>query len=549
MSEPTVEIIPFGGVGQFGMNCTILRAGDDAIVVDAGMAFPAGENWGVDAIVPDLGELLDSGVGVLAVVLTHGHEDHIGGLPYVFQKTSCPVYGSDMTLELARARLRNWGLAASGRLVSVRGRGRVSAGPFQVEFLNVTHSVPGSYALAIDTPAGAIVHSADFKLDPTPVSGPVTDLERLRARGKEGVKILLLDSTNAARGGSVPSERCVGESFSRFLPGIRSRVLVTTFSSHVHRVQQLLDAAIRSGRRAAFVGRRMTQSLGIARETGHLKVASEALVDPQQAMGLPPERCLIIAGGSQGEPASAMCRIARGEHPDIEVGRGDVVIHSARPIPGNEVAIGRMLDGLARKGAFIPSDPDYVFHVSGHAGEADLSAFLDTVRPETLIPVHGTYRHLQACATIAENHPHPPRSVLVAENGDIIRLDRSGARVTGRVNPKLMLVDRDGCSIDEALLRERRVLGTEGVLLPLLVLERSTGKILAAPYVLSRGFALPRDGGDLLRDAARLVSDTVQEKDPSSTMPLEDRIKDEVGRFVRRRTGKRPLVSPIVVQM
>lgn len=560
-----VDIVPLGGLGQFGMNCTLLRSGAECAVVDAGMMFPTADQWGVDAILPDVSRFLSGGyqksaptrpetspARLAAIVLTHGHDDHIAGVPRLMQEFDCPVYGSEMTLGLLRARLRDRDIDPGRRLVPVAGRERIAAGPFTFEFLHITHSVPGTFALAIGTPAGTIVHSADFKIDTEPVAGPSSDLERLAKIGREGVRLLLLDSTNAGREGTPPAESTVGRAFAKVLQEARGRVFVTTFSSHAHRIQQFIDAAAREGRKVAAIGRRMTSSLQIARDAGCLRLPPGILLRAEEAMDLPPRRVLVIAGGSQGEPASAMTRIARGEHPEARVERGDLVVHSARPIPGNELAIGRMLDALARRGADLMAGDGTGLHVSGHASRDELAGLLRAVRPDALLPVHGSYRHLLACARVAESLDDPPRSILIAENGDIIRLDDDGARIQDHVSLRPILVDRSAARVTDDVLLERRHLAVDGILLPLIVLERATGRLVEPPQVLARGFSSESAGSDLLREAAHLVADTVRDSgaQPGAEAPdLREAVGDAVQRLVRRRTGKRPLVTPIVIEI
>lgn len=551
MSE-AVELIAVGGLGQFGMNCAIVRCGGSAIVIDVGLAFPGSEPCGVDAIVPDITSVLGEGVRAEAIVATHGHEDHIGGLPRALAATGCPVYGSDITLGLLADKLAQRGVPAGDRLHTVRGRAQVDAGPFRIEFLDVTHSVPGTLALAIRTPAGTIVHSADFKLDPTPLEGPVTDEARLQELGAEGVRLLMIDSTGADVAGRTPSERSVIPAFTRIFKEASARVVIATFSSHLPRILAIAEAAAHSGRRLAVLGRRMSLSVAVARAAGRLPLPPGLLVSSSDLARLPRERCVVVAGGAQGEPLSAMARISRGEHPDLAIAPGDVVIHAARAIPGEERAILDMLNALARSGARVISGPSSGFHVSGHAGAQDLASLIAQVRPRSLVPVHGDYRRLAACAALAPlaaAAAAPAPQALVAQNGDIIRVEADGVRIAGSVAPRLIFEDHDHERIEAETVRERRQMAEAGILMPVLIRERATGRLMATPTMHARGFSEPHDGRSLMAEAVSLVAAAARAAGEGPETALRERIQDELRRLVKRRTGRRTVVAPIVLEI
>ena len=551
LTTSTLDIIPIGGAGQFGMNCTLLVAEDASLLVDAGLRFPTGEKWGIDALVPDIAGALAQGSEPAAIVLTHGHEDHIGAVPTIAGDLTCPIYGSDLTLSLLAPKLREHAPGAIPRLVRVRARDRIQAGPFTIEFVHVTHSVPGSFALAIDTPAGRIVHSADFKLDPTPVDGRPTDIDRLAELGREGVRVLLMDSTNAEREGVTPSERSIAAPAGRLVDNARGRVFVTTFSSHIHRIQQFVDIAARCGRKVAFAGRRMQASVQAARETGDLRFPPESAATIEEVMEIEPRRGLVVAGGSQGEPLSAMTRIAAGRHPDARLAPDDLVVHSARAVPGNEVPIGRVFDDIARRRAAMVGGEGAGVHVSGHGSADDLRTLLALLRPGIVVPIHGAFRHLAAAARIAESAAAGPREVLIVENGAIIRIDGAGVRIAGSMDARPIFLDRTYGRVGEEALRERRRLGTDGLVLPIVVLDRSTGGFLSGPELVLSGFSSGGGAKDLLEDGARLLArrlrDTVAPD--ASEDALAAAAKEEVKRYFKRRTGKRPLVAPIIVRI
>ena len=546
----TLQVIPLGGLGEFGLNCSVLAAGDELLVVDAGLMFPTEDFLGVDIVIPDLSFLEERRKQVRGVVLTHGHEDHLGAFPFLAPHLDCPVYGAPLTIGFAADRLRDRRPGARARLVPVHDGDVVEAGPFQVEFVPVTHSIPDTTALAIRTPAGLVVHSADLKLDPDPVDGRLTDLRRLAALGDEGVRLLLLDSTNAPQPGFTPPERQVGMTLERVFRQARSRIFATCFSSNIHRIQQIADQARSAGRRFALVGRRLSECAETAQALGRLRIPPGQRVDPRQAMELPPGEVVIIASGSQGEPLSALMRIALGEHPDVTLERGDLAVLASRPVPGNEMAVARMLDHLYRRGAEVVKEDAGPLHASGHASQEELKEVLRLVRPEVLVPVHGTYRHLAECARLAEG-ASPDTETLIAETGDIIEIGPASVRLAGRAPAGRIHVDADLETVDEDILSARRRLSADGIVVPILVLDRR-GDLASSPAIVSRGFGpLDADNG-LLRELSGVVSRTVREAGPEAASDralIKSRVQEELRRALSARTGRRPMILPVVVEV
>ena len=547
-----LRIIPLGGLGEFGLNCTVLESGEDLLVLDAGLMFPTEDFLGVEIVVPDMSYIAERRDRVRGVVLTHGHEDHIGAVPFLAPLVSCPIYGSPLTIGFTADRLRDNRPGHRAELVAVRDRESISAGPFEVEFLPVTHSIPDAFALAIRTPAGTILHTSDFKLDPTPVDGRLTDMERIGHLGDEGVRLMLLDSTNAPVRGATPSEREVGRNLSRIFREAQGRIFVTCFASNIHRVQQIIDLAASHGRKVALAGRSLNQAAETAISLGRLGMPPGARVESRRVMDLPAREAVVIASGSQGEPLSAMMRIALDEHAEISLERGDIVIVSSRAIPGNEMSVARMLDHLYRRGADVVSGPDGAFHVSGHASQDDLKEMLLLARPETVIPVHGSYRHLAECARVAEDLPSPPRQVLVAETGDIIELDGGRARLAGRAPVGRVHIDEELEEVEEIVLRDRRRLSADGIVLPVLLLDRADGTLASPPVVVSRGFSPLEGKAKLQQEVGGVVASTVQaagKEAAGDRNVIKSKVAADLKRFLRNRTGRRPLILPVIVEV
>jgi ribonuclease J len=549
---PVVDVIPLGGLGEFGMNMLLVACEGTAVLIDAGVMFPEPELFGVDLIIPDL-SALDAWRGkIAALVLTHGHEDHIGAVPHLMNLVSGPIYGTRFTLALVEPKLEEHGIDARGRLVAVAPRQTVTAGPFQIEFLRVTHSIPDAVALAIHTPAGTIVHTGDFKIDQTPTDGELFDLHRFAELGSNGVLALFSDSTNADRRGVTGSERDVLDGFEEIFTSATGRLLVTAFSTSVYRLQMLADLAAQFDRKVAFIGRGMQQTSQIASRLGYLKVPPGVEIRDVEVREFAPGEVLCLCTGSQGEPLAALPRIAINDHRHVHIGAGDTVVFSARQIPGNEKAIGRVMNHVARRGAEVIAEGDKHVHVSGHGSAEELKMLVSLVRPRFFVPIHGEYRQLARHARMAAM-VCPRTTAVLAENGDVIRLDPQGVRVVDRVATGRVLIDgtRTGEIADE-VLRDRRHLAGDGLVVSVVAINGQTGALEQAPEVITRGIAVDARHEAVLRDApgllARAISEASREERTDPGL-LKERIKVEMQRMFRKRAGRRPLVLPVVMEV
>jgi len=548
-----LDVVALGGLGEFGMNMLALTCDEVTILVDAGVMFPDPDQLGVDRIIPDLSYLHQRG-GVSALVLTHGHEDHIGGVPHVLPLVRGKVYGTPLTLALVEGKLREHGLDENA-LVAVRPRDRVSVGPFEIEFIRVTHSIPDCVALAIRTPQGVIVHTGDFKIDQTPLDGDPFDLHRFAQLGSEGVLALFGDSTNVDRRGFTGSETEVVEAFEEIFTSATGRLIVAAFSSSIYRMQILVDLATRFGRKVAFVGRGMIENSQIAERLGFLKIPGGGQIRDADVMGFPAGDVLCLTTGSQGEPLSALARIAVDDHRHVKLAPQDTVVLSARAIPGNEKAIGRVVNHLARRGADVVFEGIKHVHVSGHGSEEELKLMLTLVRPRYFVPVHGEYRQLSQHARVARRvvaGREPQPDVLLAENGDILRFDGAGARIAGKAPVGRVLIDgtRTGEIADE-VLRDRRHLAEDGLVVPVVAINKQTGALEGVPDIVTRGFVM-EDGQQLLADGARVLSEvldrsSVEERADQGVM--KEKMRVELRRFFRRRSGRRPFVLPVIMEI
>jgi ribonuclease J len=549
MSE-TLRIIPLGGLGEVGKNMTVYELGDDLIVVDAGLAFPRDEHLGVDLLLPDVSYL--EGRRVQAVLLTHGHEDHVGGLPYLLREVEVEqVIATRLTLGLVRSKLEEHGVAARAELVEADPEGPpVELGRFRVEFVRVAHSIPDAVAVVLETPAGRVVHTGDWKLDHTPVDGLKTDVGRLAEIGNRGVDLLLGDSTNAERPGMTGSERLVGEAFRTLMPLRKGRILVASFASNIHRMQQAADVAVECGRKVAVVGRSMRKNLNIARNLGYLSVPDDAIVPPKAAMELPPDQVLVLCTGSQGEPMSALTRIAFDDHPNVAIERGDTVIISAKPVPGNELRVHDAINRLARAGAEVLHQEIAPVHVSGHACSEELRTLLSLLRPRAVMPIHGEYRMLAAHAQLAREAGLPAAGIVIADNGSVVELREGAARIVDRVEAGVTFVDGLGVGdVQDVALRDRRRLSEDGVLIVVTTVALSDGGEIAPPELISRGFGEDADLLGELRDEADRVVTALAADGVTEIKLLQEHLHDEIGQLVYDRTRRRPMILPVVIEV
>ena len=542
-----MRIIPLGGLGEVGKNMTVYELDDERIVVDAGLAFPRDEHLGVDLILPDVGYLHDK--PVRAVVLTHAHEDHVGGLPYLMREVHVDeVWATRLTLGLVKSRLDEHGLLRAAELREIDPEaGRIDLGPFALEFVRMAHSVPDSVGICIETAAGRVFHTGDWKLDHTPVDGLRTDVGRLAELGNRGVDLLLGDSTNAERPGFTRSERVVGEAFRQLIPSRQGRILISSFASNIHRMQQAIDVGVGAGRKVAIVGRSMRRNLNVARNLGYVDVPEEALVRPADLDEVPPHEQLILCTGSQGEPVSALTRIAYNDHPAVRVERGDTVIISARPVPGNELRVHDTINRLTRNGAEVLHEENAPVHVSGHARAEELRTLIGLVRPKALMPIHGEYRMQAAHARLAQESGIPASSIVIAENGDVVELSRDGVRITDRIDAGVTFVDGLGVGdISDVALRDRRHLSEDGVLIVVTTLADGS---VSRPELIARGFAESEELLDEMRREAQEIVRGLLDDDVREIKLLQEHIHDGIGQLVYDRTRRRPMILPVVVEV
>jgi len=546
-----MRIIPLGGLGEVGKNMTVFEVGDERIVVDAGLAFPRDEHFVVDLVLPDFSYLVDR--PVRAIVLTHAHEDHVGALPYVLREVDVgEVIGTRLTLALVKSKLDEHGLAAVTTLTEAAPGGPpIELGPFRLELIRMAHSIPDAAAVVIETPAGRVLHSGDWKLDHTPVDGQKTDVGALAALGNSGVDLLLGDSTNAERPGMTGSERLVGEAFRQLIPMRTGRIIVASFASNIHRVQQAAEVAIANGRKVAVVGRSMRKNMNIARSLGYVDLPDDAIVSPKEAMELPRDEVLILCTGSQGEPMSALTRIAYGDHQNVEVERGDTVIISAKPVPGNELRVHDSINRLARLGAEVLHQEIAPVHVSGHACSEELRTLLSLVRPRAVMPIHGEYRMLAAHARLAQDAGVPDTAILLAENGSVVELTRDGARIVDHVEAGVTFVDGLGVGdVEDVALRDRRRLSEDGVLIVVTTVALDgAGADIAPPELIARGVGEDEDLIGELRDEADRIVRELAANGVTEIKLLQEHIHDGIGQVIYQRTRRRPMILPVVIEV
>jgi ribonuclease J len=545
-------VIPLGGLGEFGMNMLLVACGDTAVLIDAGVMFPGPELFGVDLVIPDLSVLEPYRKTIAALVLTHGHEDHIGATAHVLDHFAGPVYGTPLTLALVEPKLQERGVDARGRLTPVRPRETVTVGPFRIEFLRVTHSMPDCLALAIHTPAGVIVHTGDFKVDLTPLDGELFDLHRFGELGAAGVLALFSDSTNADRDGFSGSERSVVNGFEEIFSSAPGKIVVTAFSTSVYRVQLLVDLAAQFDRRVALVGRGMLQVSQAATRLGYLKIPPHLQIRDSDVKDYRPEDVLCLCTGSQGEPMAALSRIAINDHRHVTLDPDDVVVFSSRIIPGNEKAVGRVMNHIARRRAQVVAEGDKPVHVSGHASREELKLLLSLVKPRFFVPIHGEYRQLARHARMATS-VSPGTTALLAEDGDVLRFDGRTGSIVDRVATGRVLIDgtRTGEIADE-ILRDRRHLAGDGLVVLVVGINGQTGAIELPPELITRGLAIDPRHADVLRDAPPLLVRAIEDaplEERTDPGLLQERLRQELQRLFRKRAGRRPLVLPVVMEV
>jgi len=550
--EPVVRLIPLGGLGEIGLNMMLIESGDDLIAVDCGLMFPDDELPGIDHVIPDFTYALARRSGFRAVVLTHGHEDHIGALPYLLREAEVPVYGTPLTLALVAERLREHGLAETADLRPIRPRQRFEAGPFSIEPIRVTHSIADGIGLAIDTPAGTIVHTGDFKLDPSPLDGEPPDYRRFAELGEQGVLVLCSDSTNVERPGHTPSEMDVGQALGARFDAASGRIIVATFASHIHRIQQVLTLAARTGRRVALLGMSMQRNVTIAAELGYLRVPDGIIVPLEELGELPARRQVILSTGSQGEPNSALALMAAGEHKYVRVERGDLVIVSARVIPGNERTISRVVNALYRLGAEVLYEENAFVHVSGHASQEDLKLMFNLTRPRYFIPVHGEYRHLLGHARLAESVGITSDRVFLIEDGMGVEVSPTEARAAGPFPAGRVLVDGKSVGdIGAVVLRDRQLLAEDGLVSVSIAVD-SHGTVVAGPEIASRGFVYVKENEPLFEEMKKVVLAALAERDPDAPSDREligATVRSAVRHFINQRFRRRPVVLPLVLEV
>ncbi len=551
--ENRIRLVSLGGLGEIGKNMMVIEIGDDLAVIDAGVMFPEEDMPGVDLVIPDITYLVENAHRVKAIFLTHGHEDHIGGVPYVLRELNVPVYGTRLTLGLLKVKLKEHGLERSTELKEISAGQRIQLGNFDVEFIHVNHSIAGVVALAFHTPLGAIVHCTDFKFDQTPYDGKVADFYKFSELGEKGVLCLLSDSTNAERPGYTESERKVGETFQQIFRRAEGRILVATFASNVHRIQQIIEAAEREGRFIGVTGRSMIKVVEVASSLGYLHIPEGMLVELDKLDRLPPEKVVVLTTGSQGEPMAALSRMAIAEHNRITIAPGDTVIISASPIPGNEKSVGRIINQLFKEGANVIYEPHLGVHTSGHAHQEELKLLLNLCKPKYFMPIHGEHRMLLKHAELAEATGVAKDNIIIGELGLPIDFTPNGVQIKDRVESGQIFVDGLGVGdVGNIVLRDRRQLSTDGILIVVVTVDRRNNRVVAGPDIVSRGFVYVRESEELMDEARKRADEALQACVNQNTLDwntLKGAVRDALNRYVWEKTKRRPMILPIIMEI
>jgi ribonuclease J len=549
-NKKKLKVIPLGGLGEIGKNMTVFEYGDDIIVVDCGMAFPEDEMLGIDLVLPDTTYLMNNKSKVRGIIVTHGHEDHIGAIPYILKEMNLPIYGTKLSLGLIENKLAEHGILSNSVLEIVNQGQTINLGSFQVEFIRSTHSIADSVALAIHTPVGVVVHTSDFKVDYTPIAGKPIDLPRLAQLGEKGVLLLLCDSTNVERPGYTMSERTVGEAFEEIFVDCQGRILIATFASNIHRIQQVVNAAVKFNRKVALCGRSMVNVSIKAMELGYLTIPEGILIDIEHINHYQSKELVIITTGSQGEPMSALTRIAAGDHRQVEIVEGDLVVISATPIPGNEKTISRVINDLFKKGANVIYEAMADIHVSGHACQEELKLIHSLVKPKYFLPVHGEYRHLKQHAILAQSLGMPPENIFIMDIGEVLELDSRGARKNGRVTAGKVLVDGLGIGdVGNVVLRDRKHLSEDGMIIVIVTIQKETGQLITGPDVISRGFIYVRESDDLMEEVKRICKNALQKCEGKNWTAKKNAIKDSLRDFIFLKIKRNPMILPIIMEI
>jgi ribonuclease J len=548
LSKNILRLIPLGGVGEIGKNMTLMEYGEDIIVIDAGLMFPENYMLGIDIVIPDISYLLEHKDKVRGIIITHGHEDHIGGLPYVLPQVNVPIYATRLTRGLIEVKLKEHKLLKATSLHTIQPDDTLDLGPFHVEFFRVCHSIPDGVGLAVETPVGLVVHSGDFKFDHSPVDGRLTDFAKLAGLGGRDVLVLLSDSTNAETPGYTHSEQEIGETFDRIFSKAKGRVIVATFASNISRIQQVIETAERHNRRVGVVGRSMVNNVKMAIELGYLNVSPDMLLTIGEINRLPPRKVVMVCTGSQGEPTSALVRMASEEYRSISIRPGDTVIVSATPIPGNEELINHTLNNLFRLGADVYYDELLDVHVSGHASREEQKLMINLIKPRFFVPIHGEYRHLVLHAQMAQQLGIPAKNIFVIESGQVLELDGNEGWLGEEVAGGYVFVDGLGVGdVGQVVLRDRQHLSRDGFLIAVVAVDEKTGELLAEPDIISRGFVYMREAEDLIEQAKEQV--VIALENSGSPAVVSTKIKDTLSEFLYEQTRRRPMILPVVIEV
>ncbi len=550
----SIKIIPLGGLGEIGKNITIYQYGDEMIMVDCGMSFPDEDMPGVDIVIPDFSYVLDNKDKIKGLFVTHGHEDHIGSIPYLLKDFNIPIYATRLTIGIIEGKLKEHKLLSGAKLYTVKPDEKITLGDFTVDFIHVNHSIPDAVGFAITTPAGTVIHTGDFKIDTTPIDGYVIDLGKFAQYGHKGVLALLADSTNAERPGYTPSEKLVGGSLSNlFSKAEGRRIIVATFSSNIHRIQQIIYEAVKCGRKVAFSGRSMINVVNVASELGYLTVPDNVIIDLSEIKNYEPSKIVIVTTGSQGEPLSALHRIAFSDHRQIEIMPGDMIIISATPIPGNEKLVSKVINELMKNGADVVYERMYDVHVSGHACQEEIKLMMSIVKPKYVIPLHGEQKHLMKHASLAQQMGVPEDNILIATNGSVIEIDSSSMKCNESVPAGRVLVDGLGIGdVGSIVLRDRKHLADDGIIVVAVTIDKHSREVVSGPDVVSRGFVYVKESEELMNEVNNLVCDILERcyiNNITDWNNVKLKIKDGVSKFLFQRTKRSPMILPVIMEV